>query len=153
MSVFQRIYTHDKIRDKKTRKLIKTTQERYKNVETGKIVTRRQRDAAVKVIPRLVRKSLKNQNNSLLKSFIEKQKEKTGKKMTLRQANLSDKYTSVVKKLRRGAKLKREGLDDTGEDGRDYQKVAKGNKLIREALEETTRRDKISPEIIPGESA
>lgn len=142
MAVFQRILSSDKIRDRKTGRLIKSSAERYKNVETGKIVSRRQRDKQVKAIPKIIRVSMTRQNDALVQSYMDKLAQK-GKTITKRKANLSPAYTGIVRDLRRGAKLRRSAKPEDR---------FKGNELIREALEKTTRRDKVALDIVPGES-
>jgi hypothetical protein len=139
MAVFQRIQSTDKIRDPKTKRLLKSSQERYRDIETGKIVSRRQRDKISKAIPKDVRIRHKQSFDTLRKSYVAKQAQK-GKIITIRKSGLSDEFTKIVKDLKKGAKLKREG------------KTAEGNTLIRRALQKTTRRDGISRDIPPGES-
>lgn len=139
MAVFQRILSKDKIRYRKSKRFIKTSSERYRDVNTGRIISRRERDKLSKAVPKSLRQKERNIFYALRDSFIAKQRQK-GNLITARDVGLSDDFTKIVRDLEKGKKLKREG------------KTAEGNTLIRRALQRTTRRDGIDRDVIPGES-
>ena len=141
MAVFQRIRTSDKIRDSKTRKIIKSSAQRYRNVETGRIVSKRQRDKAVKAAKEnpYTLKTYENRYNSLLRDYIAKQAQQ-GKASDVRKAQLSKDFTQLLRDLKKSEQLRAKG------------KNAEANDLIKKALEKTTRRDGIDPSVIIGES-
>lgn len=139
MAVFTRIKSEDKVRIPGSRRHIKTSAERYRDAETGKIYTRRQRDKLAKSIPKTTRVHYRNKYELLRESYIAKQAQK-GNKITKRQAGLGPTLTKIIKDLDKGARLRKQG------------KKEQGDTLIRRALQKTTRRDGIQRDIIPGES-
>ena len=147
MAILQRILTKDKIRDKKTRRIIKSSQERYKNVETGEIISRRQRDKLVREATKKFAKKYVSYTevakgeryNALLRDYQAKQRQ-YGNILTKRDVQVSNEFTQLLKDLEKGRLLKNQG------------KIAQGNKLIIRALEKTDRRDNIGHDTPPGES-
>lgn len=146
MAKLRRIKSSDKIRNPKTRKLIKSSAENFIDPKTKKIYSRRQ---AGKILGKPLKKPVKNRQYEarggqlrylrLRDDFIDKQKQK-GIKLKPRAAGQNEKFIKLLSELKRGGKLKAQG------------KNVEGNKLILRALKRTTRRDGISDVIIPGES-
>lgn len=139
MPTFRRIKTSDKIKDKKTRRIIKSTARRYIDEDTGKIYTRRQLEKVRKPktrfnLPKSKRTTKGGVYHSLVRDYAKKQK------LTFKQAQRKPEFRQVIKDLERGAELRKTG------------KKFEGDQLIKKALEKTTRRDFVSEFITPGES-
>lgn len=142
----RKIKTKDKIRNPKTRKLIKSTAGAYYDSKTKTVYSRRQRDKLVKGISYKppVNRQYKARGKQLMylrlrDDFIDKQKTK-GKKITVGEAQRSKELKSIVDDLKLGAKLRKQG------------KKTEAQKVLLRALKKTTRRDGIADTVLVGES-
>ena len=119
---------------------------RYKDKKTGKQYSRYSATKILKEQGKIKQKlvSLKTKRRfktyiSLRNDYISKLQQK-GKFVSVRQAMNSDELKQILKDLKKGANLRKQG------------KKIEGDRLIKAALKKTTRRDGVADFIPPGES-
>jgi hypothetical protein len=146
MTIYKPIKTTDKI--KRKGKIIQSSARAFLEIKNGKkrIISRREYDEKIRKIERKPApahiKAQTNRYKALVRDYIAKQeqKKKLGYTLTKREARNSKEFKEVLKKIKRGDKLKEKG------------KIKEGNKLIVDALKETIRRDNIKDDVEPGQS-
>lgn len=148
MPIFRRIKDSDKIKDKKTRRLIKSSQRKYID-EKGKIYTRQE----VEKIRGRKKRTGKYRTtkkggvyDSLVKDYIKK-KAREGVIIKNKDARQSQELKEIIKALKEGAALK-----SKGEAKNNPASVIRGSQKIIDALKKVGRRDGVPDFVIPGES-
>ena len=121
---------------------------RYVNIRTGKSISRKALDKKFQPTPRHIlqpgyshkrfRKKL-SRYQFLVRDYVRKQRN-LGNTITIGQARRSAAMKKIIRDLERGQQLKQRGNHH------------EGNQLIINALEQTTRRDGVAHDVIPGES-